>query len=719
MSDSKRSGLGGLGVQPEEILGALRRRKWFILLSTLVVGGAVLAGTLRRDKIYQATAQLLIEPMVPQVLSQDMRLDLNADKSREQDEFLNTQYKIITSRVVLAQVIKSLSRQAQLKGFIDSFHPKGEVTDRQAQDLLATRVRVVPDPGSRVVRVVVEDLDPSRAALIANAVGEAYIEQSLESRLETTRNASAWLDEQVLKLAGQLEQKEKRLHEFKRQHLLVSVSLEDRQNMTSASLSMLNQRLIETRAKLIELRAQRSIVRALRGRSEAELASIPRIAENQVIAELRSALVQLDKQRAELSTRYGAKHPSMVALSKQISGTKGELAREVKAVLGALDNEIRALEGAEGELQKAMNSEKSEALSLNSMGLDYNKLTRDLGNTKATYDSLLKRRTEADLSGQLKSNFVRWFEPAEADTRPVRPSIPINTAIGLFLGLALGLLVVIGGVVLDTTVHSRADIEAQDAPFLGVFPSVAIGHRRGAKEQGGKERDLYTIEHPQSSAAECARSLRTNLLFMGTDRSLDFLLLTSARPSEGKTTTCIALGAAMAQAKNRVLIVDTDMRKPRLHKTFGISGERGLTNALVGTPLSEVIQPIEHAPGLDLLPCGPLPPNPSELLHSEAFARVVAELRERYDRVLFDSPPVGAVTDASILSKAVDGTILVAEANSTPKEAMRRALSQLRAVDANLLGVVLNNLDLGSGEYGYQDYYQYRGYRYREDDKSS
>ncbi|MEO1339175.1 MAG: polysaccharide biosynthesis tyrosine autokinase, partial [Myxococcota bacterium] len=334
--------------------------------------------------------------------------------------------------------------------------------------------------------------------------------------------------------------------------------------------------------------------------------------------------------------------------------------------LAALNNEILAEQSAEVGLQEEIEAEKKRALALNAMGLEYSKLTRNLGTTKKMYESLLKRQTEADLSGRLDSNFVRWFERPEPILSPIRPSLTKNTAVGILAGLLLGMLIVIGGVLLDNTVHRQADIEQLlGLPFLGVFPKILETQATKAKvrDRGySRDRDLYVSQNPKSVVAECARSVRTNLMFMATDRPMNRLLFTSARPSEGKTTTAISVGVSMAQAGNRVLLLDTDLRKPRLHRAFGVSGEEGLTSVLVGESLQNVIKQTDVA-DLFVLPCGPTPPNPAELLHTEKFAKVLDELSELYDRVILDSPPVGAVTDASILSRLVDATILVVQAH--------------------------------------------------------
>jgi len=708
-----------LAVDPAEILNALKRRKWLILAATVAVGGAVAAGTHQQPRVYHAKAQILIDPAVPRVLGESASIENIAEQARQERSFQNTQFKIIKSRTVLEDVAQRLSLTTDAD-YLKATELQAIPEARRLPAVVATltdAIRIEPEGNSRVVSLVVEDRDPERAARLAEALGSAYIDHTLESRLDTTRRASRWLDAQVTKFADKLEEQESALNTFKQQNQLVSVSLEDRQNMTSASLAMLNQRLLETRARLIQKRAQRKVIDELLQSENPDPDAIPQIHGNAVVSELKSALVQLEKQKAEHSTRYGDKHPKMVALDKQLDRTNQALKHEIDTSLAALNNEILAEQSAEVGLQEEIEAEKKRALALNAMGLEYSKLTRNLGTTKKMYESLLKRQTEADLSGRLDSNFVRWFERPEPILSPIRPSLTKNTAVGILAGLLLGMLIVIGGVLLDNTVHRQADIEQLlGLPFLGVFPKILETQATKAKvrDRGySRDRDLYVSQNPKSVVAECARSVRTNLMFMATDRPYNRLLFTSARPSEGKTTTAISVGVSMAQAGNRVLLLDTDLRKPRLHRAFGVSGEEGLTSVLVGESLQNVIKQTDVA-DLFVLPCGPTPPNPAELLHTEKFAKVLDELSELYDRVILDSPPVGAVTDASILSRLVDATILVVQAHQTPKEAVRRAGRQLRDVGANLAGVLLNDCDLGASDEGH--YYYYRSYGHGADE---
>ncbi|MEQ9539662.1 MAG: polysaccharide biosynthesis tyrosine autokinase [Deltaproteobacteria bacterium] len=720
---AERADLGS-SIDPKEIWHALVRKKWLILASSLIVAGAAAAGTMRQPKVYSAIAQIEIEPAIPKVLGNDVALEELSARSRSERIFNNTQYDTITNRTMLRDVAQrlKLSEDADFKATY-GLTQTGEALDKGIERVLRKMISVQPKTASRIVNLVVEDQDPYRATKIANTLGDAYIDHTLEERLETTRGASKFLEERVEEYAKKIEKAEAALHDFKEQHLLVDVSFEDRQTKTAESLGVLNTTIVQTRTKLIELQSKRSILqKALDGKLPIE--TVPRVAASEVIGELRSSLLALEKQRAEQSTRYGDKHPTMVAIDKQVEEAKSAIDAEIQVVIGTFDNEINALSETMARLEAEASAEKVKVIDLRKVELRYAQLTRDFGTLKTTYQNLLQRREEAGMSGQLNSSFVDWFQTAEPRLAPIRPSVPQNALIGLVAGLMIGVLIAMGGVLLDNTVHGQADIERLvNLPFLGVLPKIREDEEEAraaaASNPRGGARDLYILSHPKSGLAECARSIRTNLLFMGTEKPLSRLLLTSAGPAEGKTTTSINLGVTMAQAGNKVLLIDTDLRKPRLHRAFGVSGETGVSSVLVdAATLDEAIKSTDVV-GLDVLPCGPLPPNPAELFHTDKFKALLEQIDERYDRVLLDSPPIGAVTDAAILSMLVHGTLVVVQANKTTKDAVKRAVRALRDVDTNIVGVVLNDFDVESGSYGYQQYYYYRGYGYGDSEEEA
>ena len=269
---------------------------------------------------------------------------------------------------------------------------------------------------------------------------------------------------------------------------------------------------------------------------------------------------------------------------------------------------------------------------------------------------------------------------------------------------------------LDNTIKSHEDVtRVLQVPFLGIIPSIKLETGDEPKEVT-TVRDHYLVSHPKSTVAESCRTVRTNILLMSPENPARRMLVTSPNPQEGKSTVCINIGITMAQSGSKVILLDTDMRRPRLHKTFGISSGTGLTTAILGEV--DVLDVIHHSevPNLDVLPCGPIPPNPTELFHTERFRRIVEQLSEAYDRVIFDSPPVLVVADPLILSSMMDGVVLVVKSASTSRDLARRAVMQMRDVKANILGAVINDLDIHHREYGYYYYRQY-GYYYGEKER--
>ena len=704
---SEQSDLPLFSLDLRDILRAVRRGKWAILASVVLVTAGFVAWTMEQERVYAARATLIVEGSLPKVLGDSFDVE-EASGANRSYVFYNTQYSIMQSRSVLLETVERLGL-ADDDSFVSDYGIEGRGREsrlKACEGILRRNLEVVGQRDSAVVELIVEDLDPTRAATIANTIAQVYLDQSLEQRLAASRGASEWLDQRLEEFARRLDASQEALYRFKKENMLVSVSVEERRNMTSARLTALNQSLIEVRESLIALEAERAVIQEAINTGElAALTSIPRVQDNELVQKLRSSLVDLEQHVAELSSRYGEKHPNIAAVRDQSERTRGLLDTEMALVVDTLDNEISSLRATESRLRREMRVETDKAMALNNLGLEYSRLSRDVGTNQETYKSLLKRQTETDLSGQLESHFARLLETAEPRFRPIRPSLVLNVALGIVLGLLLGIALAVGSMLLDSAVHSQDDVEDRlGLGFLGILPSI---DSKGSA--AGANRDLYIAQNPDSSVAEYARSLRTNLLFLSTATGdkMKHILLSSAGPAEGKTTTTIALATTTALAGNRILVIDTDLRRPRLHKAFEVSGDVGLTSVLLGSSTVDDAIRATGVKGLDLLPCGPRPPNPSELLHTDRFRDLLMEVGERYDRILLDSPPLNAVTDAAILAQQVQGTILVIKASRTSFDAARLATRRLRDVQANLLGVVLNQVDTSRGN-GYKNYYYYQ-----------
>jgi capsular exopolysaccharide synthesis family protein len=359
-------------------------------------------------------------------------------------------------------------------------------------------------------------------------------------------------------------------------------------------------------------------------------------------------------------------------------------------------------------LQRLLDEAKTAAFALNQYERDYLELKRNYDNHQRLYEMVLKRLKDTSVTSMLQVSNVRVLDKAIPSTRPVKPNLLRNVILSLFLGLLGGVGLAFLVEFLDRSITSQQQVEEQlGLTFLGIVPSIE-------RNVDGTPQDLFVQAHPKSAAAECLRAIRTNLLFMSPDKPLKTILVTSAGPQEGKTTTATSLAMTMALSGNRVLLVDADMRRPRVHRIFGVTSQAGLSSLIVGEgSLGEVIR----ATGIDnlsVLPCGPIPPNPAELLHTGAFERLLLEMAASYDRIIIDSPPVGVVADSVVISTHVDGAVIVLKAGKTDREMAAQAVRQLRDVKAPIFGAVLNDLDLNDQKYGKYSYYYQYGYYYGE-----
>ena len=383
---------------------------------------------------------------------------------------------------------------------------------------------------------------------------------------------------------------------------------------------------------------------------------------------------------------------------------KAAIRAEGETVLKAIDAELASLGESAQRFQKEVDRLTSEALALNQKEMVYKRLDREMQNASEQYTMLSKRLDESGLQAQDKSNNIEPLDRAVPSLEPVEPRLRQAIVLGLLVGLVLALVLVSVLEVLDRTVKSHDDIEALTGfTFLGLIPTVKDMEATARQE-------LYVVEHPNSQVAECCRVLRTNILFCSPDKPLRKLMVTSSNAVDGKTMTVVNLGVVMAQGGHRTLLVDTDLRRPRLHKILGVPNDNGVSRLVVGESKIEDAVKSTHVPNLYVLPCGPLPPNPAELLQTERFAALAEALGERFDRVIFDSPPVLAVTDAAIVSRVIDGVVVVAKAGATTRDALLRMKRHLDTVNARVAGVVLNNVDVnnpgyGGGYYGYANHY--------------
>ncbi len=705
-------------------LEVLLKRKWVILLVFVTAVAVTAVFTLRQKKVYAASASLVIESSTPQILGEGIRdaVDMGTGSYWYSKEFYETQYKILRSRAIAERVVEmlGLATDPVFLG-IDKLpeEMKAKAFERaDAAAMVQGRIKVEPVKDSRIVAIKIEDTDPERAAILANAVAQAYMAANLERRTEGNKDAAEWLQDQLSDLRTKLSTSELALFNFKRENDLIYTTLENKQTITSQKLLAINDTLTKVRTKKAEVDAK---VRSIRGAQEAaktsgeldKVMALGVIASNTFVNQLKLAYVTVQNEIADLSERYGPEHPKMKAALERQASAKKNLEKEITAVLGANVAEYDELVATERNLTSLLEEVKKEAFETNKKEIDYKRLAREEENNQRLHDLVLKRMKEMDLSSMLKSNNVRVLDPAKIVRVPIKPDVRRNLSLAAVLGLIAGVAFAFLLEMQDRSIKGHQDIEALGLNFLGLVPSIP-----GGDPAHPQTRDLYAHQQPKSTVAECCRTIRTNLLFMSPDKPTKRMVVTSAGPQEGKTTTLINMGITLASGGQRVLLVDSDMRRPRLHKSFGVPNAMGLSSLIVGEgTLDEAIKSTA-VPGLFVLPSGPVPPNPAELLHTERFQKLAAELGEKFDRVLFDSPPVGAVTDPLVLANQMEGTLLVTKMLRTNKDLAERAAKSLKDANARILGVVLNDVDLEKRQYGYYLGYYYSYGRYYGEGKS-
>jgi capsular exopolysaccharide synthesis family protein len=694
----------------------LDSRKWPALAFAAFVVAGVTAWTLRQVPIYRATSTVQVDLTAPRVLGREVEQveELGTGSYWNNQEYLLTQVKVIQSREVALRVVKllNLAQDPDFTGPEDDLQTPTEIAEA-----VRIRIKAAPVRDSRLLEIAVEDSDPVRARDIANATADAYLEQNVERMLSSTVSAVDWLSRQASELQERLEESERALHTFRRDNDILSVSLEDRQNIVANQIQKLSDALTASRTRSIDLGSKVNEMRELSSMDPLEI-PVAALIDNPLIQELKRQHAQLARERDGLAKRYGKNWPRIQEIDEEIDGVRGAIGREVRSVLESMEGEYRAAKRSEAGLRAALNEMQAEALKINVHEVEYNRLARAQKNNAQLYELVLGRTTETDLASGIRVNNLHVLDYAVTPTVPARPQVVVNVLMAIFFGILGGIGLAFALEMLDVTVKTQTDLDRFGVAFLGLLPSIepAIERRKKRRRGGangraqvGEKKDLFVHEHPKSTVSEACRSIRTNLLFMSAERELETIVVTSPGPREGKTTVAMSLAIAMAQNGSRTVIIDTDMRRPRVHHAFGIDNGIGISSVIVGhVSLEEAIRETE-VPGLSVLSCGPVPPNPSELLHTQRFREVLVELKEMFDRVVFDSPPMGAVTDAAILATLVDGVVLVAKAGQTRKEGVRHALGQLREIRARVFGTVLNDVDLSRREYGYYNYYYRRG----------
>jgi len=711
----------------KDYLRVILKRKWIIGTCGVIVLILAVLSSMNKEPYYRAAVRLSIQRDSSNVL-----VFPNMTYPLFSPDYYQTQYTILRSRPLAERVIRKLGLQASpefkpssrgrfnfdlrssvvwllkklnpVNLFNGSSSARGIIKPKNTTNngispglvnAFISRLGVAPMKDSKmVVDLSFTGRHPHIIAQIANAAAEEYINMTMEAKIEAAQKMMKKLDEQLADQKGKVEESEIALQKYKEKKNIVS--LEEKQNIVVQRLSQLNALVTGAKTERIAIETRYKELKKLADQPEM-IESLPSILSNAMIQKLKADYVGLQRKYSELSKKYGTKHPKMIELRSQIGLMKRKIALEVKKNVNSLMTEYKVAQSKEATLVGALEEQKTEALELNRKSIDYGILQREAESNRQMYNILIKKMKEVDLGTDLKSTNIRIIDPAQIPRGPIGPKRGFSILFAAFIGMGLGVGLAFFFEYIDTSMKTPEDIKRIQVPYMGFIPTFHPSNHL----------ELIVQEDPKSLISEAYRTLRTGILFSGSKPSPQFIQVTSAGPQEGKTITTANVATVMAQSGSRVLIVDCDMRKPRIHEIFGISNDQGLSDLLLnGEDESSFIKKTK-VPNLDLLTCGTIPANPSELLSSKRMQRLLTLLGEKYDRILMDSPPVLAVTDSILLSRLVEGIILVVGAGTSSKNGVARAVELLKEVNARIIGAMLNNLNVEKERYYYSRYYYY------------
>jgi capsular exopolysaccharide synthesis family protein len=734
-TDSQQSKVSQLLQQHEDehhVMDYVRvvyKRRWVAIPALLVVFLTGAVNSFRTTPLYEARTQLLIEKDTPKVAN--LNTMFQEQDGWYNDDFYQTQYKILQSRTLARRTVTSMnltnhpllqqalapkSSPVTLTGLVYGAvalakravmgpPPKAPAPTQRADpsdavapyvNLVLGSLNVVPVRNSRIVELRVTSSEPQLAADMANGVAKAYIQQNLEARFSASKDATDWFGQQLAEQRKKVEETEVALQQYKETHDAIAV--EDRQNIVVQRLADLNGAVTKAKTTRIEKEALYNQLKAVQGTSAVD--TFTAVLGNEYIQKMKSDIGDLQRQEAQLAEKYGDRHPEMMRIKNAVQGAQAKYDNEVNKVVESVHAEYMAALAQERSLTGALDTQKSEALGLNRKGIEYTVLQREAESNRQVYESLLQRTKETGISGELKSSNIRVVDPAEVPTFPVLPRRSNDLMMAALAGSILALGLVFLFEYLDNRIKSPQELRAMNLAFLGMVPKI---------DNSGP-----TLLNDAVPAAfgEAIRAVRTNVLFSSAEEGVRSVVVTSAGPGEGKSLFSSNLSVSLAQAGQRVLHIDADMRRPRVHDIFEVPQEPGLSNLLVGDcKPSEAVRKTS-IPNLCVLPAGMIPPNPAELLGSKRCGEYLATLGEHFDWVVIDSPPVLAVADASVLANAASGVIFVIGADQTTRNTAKAAVEQLHAVQAHVIGAVLNRADVQRNPYYYSAYYRKEYSRY-------
>jgi succinoglycan biosynthesis transport protein ExoP len=711
-----------------EYARVIQKRRATILTIAFIIFSIGLFATLKEKPVYRARVLVEIQKENPDIPSLQELFQLESIS----DTYLETQYRILKSENLARRVISDLkldrlpefnqpphwwarrSEQASLQPAPATPENSPEsAIDNEVLKKFQDRLDVEPLKRSRLVEVSFESNDRNLAALIVNTLASTYIQQNLESRWQASQKASEWLSQQLMGMKSKLEKSEDDLQQYARDNGLLFLETDKgtSENIVTQRLRQLQEELTKAQADRFEKQSLYLLVQ------QGDFSSLPGIFNNKLMQDLTEKLAELQRERSRLSSIFNPDYPQVKEIQNQIDEAQSGLSSERERAAKAITNDYRAAVERENMLQQAFKDQQHDADVIAEKSVQYNILKREADTNKQLYVGLLEKLKETGVSTSMKAANIRVIDPAYPPKKPDSPRIPLNLSLAMLLGLSLGIGAAFLQEHLDNSFKTAGEIERfLQLPALASVPAVQAATNGNGHSLYARARHMAGEKYPvaivpswnriegngqNTALAEAFHELRTSVLLSTAKHPPKTLLVTSAKGGEGKTTVAANLAVSLAQLGEKVLLIDADLRRPSLHNFFSVPNTSGLVNFLTGDPDWRSLLSHPAPVGLSVLPSGPIPPNPADLLSSEYMPALVREASKEYKFIVLDSPPLLNLADSRILATLVDGVILVVGGGITPRELVHRAYASAVDAGSHVLGATINFADTRSDYYSY------------------
>jgi len=704
----------------KKLLLPLLRFKWRILAFSLLMTALTTVLLFSMKPIYSAFSILLIESEQAKAIKIDEVYGINSG----QQEYYLTQFEIIKSRSIAERVFNELdlinhpafnqppSWFSELKSQLN-FIPEEVATAADSQisqdiakhkliDSFAQNISVSPVRNTQLVNINYESTDPELAAQVANAIGDTYIISQLEAKLGMTRKVNTWLSGRLEDLRLKLDESEQRLEQFKLINGLVDV--EGVTALDAKELERLSDEITVARSRKAQADSFMAVVKRYGATDISRLESLPEVTSHQSVQNVKREVVLVERKVSELEQVYGPKHPKMIAAQAELNTVQQNLRKQISRLVQGIEDEAQTAEQTLQALEAQFSKAKGAFQNLSTKDTDYQRLVREVDTNRQLFDTFLARQKETAVTGDFDSPVARFTDRAVVPLLPEKPKKKIIIILAFMASLGFAMVLVLVLDALNDTIKTSDDVEK-------LLSQRALGYVPKAKKGTSYEEvnfAFYDASLPLH--AEAVRTIRTSMSLMAMGSELATVEVTSSNPNEGKTTTSMNIAFAYATME-KVLIIDADLRKSSLGMRFGLpTYQPGLANVLSGTDSihNSIVKDVK--PNVDVMPAGAVPLNPQELLASAQFAELLTELKTQYGKIIIDTPPVHAVSDALIITSLCDATVLVVKAGHTRSEAIKLTLAKLNQARSKVFGVVLNQFNTKDAQRYQGDYGYYQAY---------